>query len=164
MVSEIFELLEAAANEKLLKLTQSYNNGAKTVDAIPTQINIVLSNIISNAVKYSYKGMPEHKLEIKVDYKTYGDYLIIKIANEGCQITEEEIKDRLIFNLQYRGDFSGDRQRTGSGSGLYIAEQITKLHGGEIDVKSSFVGGSIECNTDRYRTEFSIKWPIVIDE
>lgn len=163
MVEEIFEILSTNAKEKNIVLKQGFNE-AKTVDAIPTQLNIVLSNTISNAVKYSYKGQVDNPLEVKVDYIIDNDYLIIKITNEGCKITSEEIRNGYLFNLGYRGEYSGDRQRPGSGSGLFISNEIVKIHGGKIEVISNFCGGSVEQESERYRSEFKIFWPIIIDE
>ncbi|MEX0997378.1 MAG: HAMP domain-containing sensor histidine kinase [Flavobacteriaceae bacterium] len=162
-VNEIFESLSSSAEEKNISLNQGFNQYRKTVDAIPSQFHIVLSNIISNAIKYSYKGMPDKYLEVKIDYEQDNEYLIISITNEGCKITNEEISQGLIFNLGYRGLYSGDRQRSGSGSGLYISQKILNAHGGKIKVSSNFCGGNIEMETDRYRNTFSIYWPILIE-
>jgi len=163
MVEEVFETNLSKANDKNIILKQGFNE-VKTVDAIPTQLNIVLSNIISNAVKYSYKGQNHNFLEVNVEYIIDNDDLVIKITNEGCKITREEIKEGLLFNLGYRGKYSGDRQRPGSGSGLFISNEIVKIHGGKIEVASIFCGGSEEIETDRYRNIFNIYWPIIIDE
>jgi len=164
MVNGIFESLTSSAKEKNILLRQDFNSGSITVDAIPTQLYIVLSNIITNGIKYSYNGMVQKKLELRVSYDMDGyDYLIIKIINEGCKITEEEIRERLLFNLSYRGIYSGDRQRSGSGSGLYITSEIIKAHGGSIEVSSVYCGGNVDLNTDRYKNKFEIKWPITIE-
>lgn len=163
MVEEIFETLSAKAVEKNIKLNQGFNE-VKTVDAIPTQISIVLSNIISNAVKYSYNGQPENPLDVNINYVHDDEHLIINIINEGCKITDDEIGSKSLFNLGYRGDFSGDRQRPGSGSGLFIANEIVKIHGGKIEYTSNFCGGFVEQETDRYKNVFKIYWPIIIDE
>lgn len=163
MVDDIFDNLFQNAKDKNIELKQGFNT-VKTVDAIPTQFYIVLSNIISNAVKYSYKGYVGKTLNVSVNYEEFDDNLIIIISNEGCKITQEEIKNNLLFNLGYRGDFSGDRQRPGSGSGLFISNEIVKIHGGSVDVSSSFCGGSVENETDRYKNIFKINWPIIIEE
>lgn len=163
MVDEIFDTLSTKANDSNIVLRQGFN-AAKTVDAIPTQLNIVLSNIISNAVKYSYKGQIGNQLEVSVEYVIDNDYLVISVSNEGCKITNEEIKSGNIFNLGYRGDYSGDRQRPGSGSGLFISNEIVKIHGGKIEVSSIYCGGSLDQKTDRYKNVFKINWPIIIDE
>jgi signal transduction histidine kinase len=162
MVDEIFDTLSSKANEKNIQLKQGFNQ-VKTVDAIPTQINIVLSNIISNAVKYSYKGQPGNLLDLSVVYNIDDEYLVINIINEGCRITDEEIRNKSLFNLGYRGDHSGDRQRPGSGSGLFISNEIVKIHGGRIDYSSNYCGGSVDQETDRYKTVFKIFWPIIIE-
>ncbi|MEQ8547130.1 MAG: HAMP domain-containing sensor histidine kinase [Cyclobacteriaceae bacterium] len=162
MVNEIIDSLSAATLEKSITLNQGYNHGPKSVDAIPSQLNIVLSNLISNAVKYSFKPVKGQHLEISIIYKQDDDFLILEIVNEGCRITEYEIRNRLIFNLSYRGEYSGDRERPGSGSGLYISDKIAKVHGGGIEVASLFVGGSKHNGTDRYKNTFVLKWPISI--
>lgn len=165
MVDEIFNSLEGSANEKRIKLVQHFNSYSKTVHAIPTQMYIVLTNIIQNAIKYSYKGIKHIELEVSVSYKSTEDnFLVIKIENQGCQITKEEIQEKLLFNLSYRGVYSIDGQRTGSGSGLYVSSEIMKAHGGNIKVSSKFCGGDINQETDRYHNIFEVYWPIIIDD
>lgn len=163
MVSEIFESLKSLAAEKQISLNQKYNSFSKTVSAIPGQLHIVLSNIIHNAIKYSFRGFPHSFLPIDVIYNQDEEYLNISIINEGCKITNEEIKDGLLFELGYRGTHSRDRQRKGTGSGLYICREIVRSHGGQIDVSSTFVGGDISQNTDRYKNTFTVSWPIFHD-
>lgn len=163
MISDIFESLVSAANEKHINLNQKFNNYSKTVSAIPGQLHIVLSNIIQNAIKYSFNGYPNANLLVEVSYEQESDHLSIAIENEGCKITDEEIRDGLLFELGYRGVHSRDRQRKGTGSGLFICREITKSHGGSILVYSKFVGGSIELKTDRYRNIFTVLWPIFHD-
>lgn len=163
MISDIFESLVSAASEKHITLNQKYNNYSKTVSAIPGQFHIVLSNIIQNAIKYSFKGYPAANLLVQVAYEQQDDYLSIAIENEGCKITDEEIRDGLLFELGYRGKHSRDRQRKGTGSGLFICREITKTHGGRIMVSSEFVGRSVELHTDRYRNTFTVLWPIFHD-
>lgn len=161
MVNDIFESLSAFAHEKKLKLINGKNYHAQTIEAIPGQLSIVLNNLIQNAVKYSYNGTSEIPLSIRVDYNiSDNNELVIEVKNQGCRITEEEIKERLIFNLGYRGEYSTDRQRQGSGSGLYISEQIVKSHKGRIEVSSNFCGGIHIHNTDRYENTFWVYWPV----
>jgi signal transduction histidine kinase len=163
MINDIYSSLQTTATEKKLVLKQGYNNASKTIEAIPNQLYIALSNVIQNAIKYSYNGLADRFLEITTEYKLEDDFLIISITNEGCKITEEEIRERLIFNLSYRGIHSLDRQRTGTGSGLYVSNEIVKVHSGRIDVESNICGGSSDQGTSRYKNEFHIKWPIYID-
>lgn len=165
MVAEIINSLEATASQKHIKLNQGFNHYTKSVHAIPGQLQIVLSNIIHNAIKYSFNGFPNALLEVRIEYKEQnGEFLVIIIENEGCKITREEIRDRLLFDLGYRGIHSRDRQRKGTGTGLYISDEITKVHGGKIEVDSRPVGGNANLGTDRYLNSFSIYWPYYIDE
>lgn len=91
-------------------------------------------NLIGNALKYSFKN---HYVLID-GYENYEDRnYIITISNFGVGILEEEIKNRLIFKELYRGKLSCDRNRTGNGMGLSIAEEIIKNHQGMINVEST---------------------------
>jgi signal transduction histidine kinase len=165
MISEIIISLTSTAQQKNINVGQGFNHYTKTVHAIPGQLQIVLSNIIHNAIKYSFNGFPNAPLNVTISYADInGELLKISIENEGCQITREEIRDRLLFDLGYRGIHSKDRQRKGTGTGLYIADGITKTHGGKIDVESRKIGGNSDAKTDRYLNTFSIYWPYYIDE
>lgn len=146
-------------------LEQGFNKHTTTVHAIPGQLHIVMCNIINNAIKYSFNGFPTKPLSVEVEYSDHrNEFLIIEIKNEGCKITDEEIRDRLLFDLGYRGDFSNDRQRKGTGTGLYIADEITRIHRGKIEVSSTLIGGNFSEGTDRYLNVFSIFWPYYINE
>lgn len=165
MISEIITSLEATAQQKYVNVGQGFNHYTKTVHAIPGQLQIVLSNIIHNAIKYSFNGFPNASLNVSISYADInGDLLKVSVENEGCQITHEEVRDRLLFDLGYRGVHSKDRQRKGTGTGLYIANEITKTHRGKIEVESRQIGGNINSGTDRYLNTFTIYWPYYIDE
>jgi signal transduction histidine kinase len=165
MVADIFESLESTAHQKHLVLQQGFNRHTTTVHAIPGQLYIVMCNIINNAIKYSFNGFPMNPLAVDIEYSDYNnEFLIIEIRNEGCKITHEEIRDKLLFDLGYRGEYSRDRQRKGTGTGLYIASEITGIHKGTIDVSSTLIGGNLAEGTDRYLNSFLIYWPYYISE
>jgi signal transduction histidine kinase len=162
-IQKIFEMLRSAADDKKVELVQKYNHNTKTVDAIPNQFTIVLMNIIHNALKYSYSGVYDGQLKVRVDYGEQENMLIIKVHNFGCQIFQDEIAENMLFELGYRGRGSNDRRRKGTGTGLYIANEIVKNHKGMISVSSERSGGSQEIGTDRYHNTFSVYWPYYYD-
>ena len=88
----------------------------------------VFNNLIKNAINYSYENS-----EINIDTKEEKD-LIITISNKSKTLTPNEL-DKL-FDKFYRVDYSRNTKLGGSGLGLAIAQEIIKLHGGEITVKS----------------------------
>lgn len=136
----------------------AYNKYNRLVEAVPDQINIVFNVLIENSVKYSFTGFDNKKNEIRISYGESGTNLEISISNLGCLITEEEIKERRIFQLGARGFHSNDKGRQGTGSGLFIAEKIVNAHNGEIRVTSE----PIESQSDDPcgATTFTVSWPI----
>lgn len=154
VVDEIISSLSSSAEERFIMFRHNFNPFTTNIKAVPYQIQIVFSNILQNALKYSFSGFADRHLYIWIDYRSEGDFLIVDISNFGCQITQEEIHNRLIFDLGYRGIYSNDRQRKGTGSGLYIAEMIVKMHGGHIRVSSTLN------RPDTYKTTFSIFLPL----
>lgn len=99
------------------------------------QINQVLMNLISNAVKYTPDGG-----EIKITILEAEDSVIFSIEDNGIGIPESEIP--YIFERFYRADKSRNRMTGGSGIGLAIVKSIVKAHGGIIDVESRLSRGS----------------------
>jgi PAS domain S-box-containing protein len=121
-------------------------------------IERMLSYIIQNAVKYSFK----RDGYIHVDLKVKGKDVQIDVDDYGVGILREEIESGKIYEYGYRGKFSRDRNRTGSGIGLSEAKRISEAHGGYVEVESIPVGdhnGKITHNTP-HKTTISIILPI----
>ena len=99
---------------------------APMVAADPHLIQIVMSQLLDNALKYSPPDSP-----IEVSVAPSGAAVLVSVINEGASIDEEE---RLkIFDKFYRG-WKSRGQIEGTGMGLSIARTIVESHGGRIEV------------------------------
>lgn len=95
----------------------------------------VLSNLISNALKYSPEGGT-----IRIGARSEADRAIAYVADQGIGIAPEEQEQ--IFQRFYRVDNRLRRQTQGSGLGLYLARAIIEAHGGRIWVESQLGRGA----------------------
>jgi PAS domain S-box-containing protein len=102
------------------------------IEVAPTLFERAISNIIQNAVKYSF----ERRSYITVEVENLRKEIKIKVVDYGVGILPNEIKSGRIFEFGTRGKFSYDRNRTGSGIGLAEANRIIKGHKGRIKIKS----------------------------
>lgn len=94
-----------------------------------------LNTIIENSVKYAVQR-PE--VEIFVNLK-HG-FVVIEIADNGPGISKENI--RHIFEKYYRVPTGDIQSVRGYGLGLYYAQKVIFLHGGEIEAKSKISEGT----------------------
>lgn len=99
------------------------------------KIRQVVTNLISNATKYTHQGG-----KIAINVKDDGDYACLTVSDNGIGIPESE--QGLIFERFYRTDKSRNRRTGGVGIGLTIVHAIVKAHGGEIEVESEEGKGS----------------------
>ncbi|MFP3859490.1 MAG: ATP-binding protein [Bacteroidales bacterium] len=106
------------------------------LDADPGDIEIVMNNLISNAVKYNEdKG----KVDVYLSYKDE-DTIEIKVVDTGIGMNEEEINK--LFNEFYRAKNEKTKLITGSGLGLPIVKKVVDLYKGDIKVSSEPGKGS----------------------
>lgn len=97
----------------------------------------VISNIISNSVKYSRKDIVG---EITLSLDEYEKTIIISISDNGIGIENDNLQK--IFDSFYRADQARTRVRDGSGIGLAVCKQIVELHGGRIWATSQYGVGT----------------------
>ena len=110
----------------------------------PTKIVQILSNLISNALKFTPK-----KGNIEIDVKTIRGNnqtqnnhttLQFSVKDSGIGISDKEKKE--IFNAFAQADASTSRKYGGTGLGLSIASQFIKRMGGELTIESQVGEGA----------------------
>ena len=97
------------------------------------KIRQVLTNLISNAIKYSPKGN-----DILIHVSKNGKEVVTSVTDHGVGIPAA--KQKLVFDRFFRIEES--RTQVSSGLGLYIASEILKLHNGKIWLQSKKGKGS----------------------
>lgn len=105
------------------------------VNADRERISQVLTNLISNAIKYSPKGG-----EININWKQTKTGMQVSLQDEGIGISEE--MQAKVFERFYRTNDVRVSTFPGMGLGLYIAANIIGRHGGKIWVESKPDKGS----------------------
>ena len=105
----------------------------------PARIRQILTNLISNAIKFTAKG---HVLvEVEVDEVTDGRCrLCVSVADTGIGLATDKIGE--IFNKFTQADTSTTRQYGGTGLGLTICKLLVEMMGGQIGVTSELGRGS----------------------
>ncbi|WP_416866848.1 MAG: PAS domain S-box protein [Imperialibacter sp.] len=100
-----------------------------------TRVLQVLSNLTSNAIKFS-KGRGKIYISLN-EHKRKGDILIlkVKIKDSGIGISKEDLKK--LFDSFSQVDNSMTKKFGGTGLGLAISKELTKSMGGEIGVYST---------------------------
>ncbi|MFD0750542.1 PAS domain-containing protein [Mucilaginibacter calamicampi] len=106
-----------------------------TVNADADKIGSVVTNLISNAIKYSPKGK-----SVEITCELVGDKVHVSVKDEGIGLsTEDKAK---VFERYFRVESSNTRHISGFGIGLYLSAEIIHRHDGEIWVDSEPGEGS----------------------
>jgi len=101
----------------------------------PAEIDILVTNLVSNAVKYSPPGAP-----VAVRLSRAGAEVCIECRDSGIGISSAD-QDNL-FNEFFRSEAADVRAQAGTGLGLTIVERIVTRHSGRIEVDSELGRGS----------------------
>lgn len=100
-----------------------------------TRLFQILSNLISNAIKYSNTGV----IKFKVSYNNKDNTIIFQVIDQGRGIRNEEISN--LFK-QFGRTSNSVTDINSTGLGLCVCHKIATLLGGAIDVTSTFRKGS----------------------
>jgi two-component system sensor histidine kinase BaeS len=108
-----------------VSLTTSLDDALVDVD--PTRIHQVVSNLLSNALKFTPAGG-----EVRLSSETRANVAVVRVSDTGAGIVPSDVEH--VFDRFFRG--SGVRTG-GSGIGLAVARELVLAHGGSIQVEST---------------------------
>ncbi len=131
LVSEIVDVLQGTTSQKLL-----FDNHQKVeVYADRFRIYQVITNLITNAIKYSPQG---EKIWLHINEDK--GKAIISVKDQGIGVSKDQKKK--IFERLYQIRDSKEKTFPGLGMGLYISKEIIKRHRGNIWVEGEIGQGS----------------------
>jgi signal transduction histidine kinase/CheY-like chemotaxis protein len=141
VVTACRNLVERRAVEKGLKFVVVFDENIPSVlKGDEVRIQQIITNVLTNAVKYTRKG----RVGLKVTGENMtedGIDLRIEVSDTGIGIKDED-KEKL-FNVFTRVDEERNASIEGTGLGLAITGSLVKLMGGTINVTSSYGSGSV---------------------
>jgi two-component system sensor histidine kinase VicK len=105
------------------------------INADREKIGSVISNLISNAIKYSPKGN-----KITIDCQAEDGKVIVSVTDEGMGIKPGDLEK--IFDRYYRVETNHTQHISGFGIGLYLCAEIIHRHEGQIWAESQSGVGS----------------------
>jgi len=99
------------------------------------QVERLVSNLVTNAVRYTSDGSVEVSIT-KID-----DQVCLEVSDTGIGMSDKDLEH--IFERFYRGENVRQSRIPGTGLGLAIVKEIVDLHEGRIDVQSKSQVGSV---------------------
>lgn len=133
LFGKIMEKVHPLAEKKNIKLKSS-KIPSERIRADEAEMERVMQNLVSNAVKYSPEGST-----IKVRFYRWAKKLVICVKDHGIGISKESLP--LIFDQFYTEDKSRSSANS-QGVGLYAVKGIVYEHGGSVGVRSKKGRGS----------------------
>lgn len=128
-------LLHARLAERKQIQLKSHVSPGMTIFADHNMVNLVLRNLISNAIKFTGK-----QGEITVSARNNGDFVEVSVADTGVGIPEENIP--FLFQEINHVSTYGTNNEKGSGIGLVLCKEFIEMNGGSITVRSKENQGS----------------------
>lgn len=152
LVSEAVDACRASAEERRCQLELVLPDEPAPVLADPTRAVQVISNLLTNAIKYTQPG---GRIEVRLKRLEAPDgaWASVTVQDNGKGIPERLLPH--VFDLFTQADRTLDRSEGGLGIGLTIVRSLMEQHGGTVAVRSAGIDQG---------SEFEVRFPIAEPE
>ena len=138
-----------------------WRNRAEDLEVFANRRDLLraITNLLHNAIKYSWKREGYDAPWIGVDVTHDEERVHVEIENWGVPVEQAEIDGEMVFQMGYRGKRSKDRGRLGTGIGLTDSRRVAEAHRGQLSMTSRPARASSPNPDDRdyYRQPFLTK-------
>jgi signal transduction histidine kinase len=136
LVTQNVELNRIIAGKKNIKVDLSCEPGLPRLQVDPSKVEQVLSNLISNGIKYSF---PDTTVSVSVEKRDTD--VIVRVRDQGQGIPADELGK--VFQEFQKTSVKSTAGEKSTGLGLAIVQKIVEGHGGRIGVESEVGKGSM---------------------
>ena len=160
IADETLELLSPAANEKNIEqVLFLYSDIPNYLIGDSQRIKQVLTNLISNAIKFSSDGTIVIRINLESESGT-SIILRFSVSDNGPGLTKEQQKD--LFKAFSQSSNNHFKKGSGTGLGLVISKHLAEKMGGEVGFESEVNQGSTFWFTSKLKidsTKNNLKYP-----
>jgi len=135
LIKDITNSVKRYTESKGIHLLFESSVGSSIIACDPDMIERIMLNLISNAIKFTYKG-GTITVKINEDEKD----IIISVTDTGIGIPEKRLNK--IFELFNRDEDDVIHNKEGTGIGLYLVKVFVEAHNGEIKATSEISKGT----------------------
>ncbi|MBC7713179.1 MAG: response regulator [Rhizobacter sp.] len=141
MIEEVVELFRVQCLAKTISIRFIKNPEIDVVTTDTNRLRQILNNLISNAVKFTFKGEICISAEKLNENKESNNYRIV-IQDTGMGLKDEEVVK--IFQPFVQAGITNHKTGTGSGLGLVLSRKIAEALGGDVELMQTKAGvGSV---------------------
>ncbi len=142
MINDLVNMIQTKADDKGLKLILDINNEMpKQLHGDEIRIKQVITNILTNAVKYTQKGSVTFSINYeKIPKEPDSVFLDIAVKDTGIGIKKEDL--RKLFSEFERIEEERNRKVEGTGLGMSITKRLLEMMGTTLEVESIYKLGS----------------------
>jgi signal transduction histidine kinase len=136
MLKDLVNIIGPVAAEKQIALAPSADLNGMRIRADRLLIYQALTNLVTNAVKYSPAGTM-----IRIQVSNGDGAVRFHVADQGCGVPADEASK--IFEKFYRRGNKETREQSGFGLGLAFVKEVAERHDGDVAVESEVGKGSV---------------------
>jgi signal transduction histidine kinase len=145
LVARSLETVDPLIRRKQHQVSIAGNHWNLYVNVDPERLVQCLSNVLTNAAKYTDPGG-----EIHIETRDFAGEVTISVADNGMGIPPDLLPK--VFELFVQGERTLDRSQGGLGIGLSIVKRLIEMHSGSVEIFSE---------GDRRGTRFELRLPLI---
>ncbi len=137
IVEKVYKVMNLVAKNKNISFV-NYVNSPIVVFVDSDIIEVVVRNLVSNAIKFTPKG---GEVSISCNERYSDEFVEISVTDSGVGMSLDVV-DKL-FRIDKQITTEGTENENGTGLGLILCKEFVELHGGKIEVESKFGEGTL---------------------
>jgi len=139
VLNQALETARPSMDARDIRVAFDSPRGEFFVDGDPTRLDQIISNILTNAMKYTPEG---GHVQVTLERDAEKDEAVLRVRDTGVGIAPERLN--MIFELFGQAENAIGRSQGGMGIGLALVRNLVELHGGNVTASSDGVGKGSE--------------------